>query len=85
MKTRRFEIALGRERLVERASQATGFVSRIMVSREGGGTVLGAEISRKLCHYDIELVGQRLTVCDSYFSLCSVNAVHGGLLRGKRS
>ena len=40
MKTRRFEMALERGRIPERRAQAFGLVSRIMVRREGGGSLL---------------------------------------------
>ena len=38
MKTRRLAIAAERERVGERRAQAWGFVSRMMVRREGGGS-----------------------------------------------
>ena len=38
MKTSRFATALERGRVSERRAQAWGFVSRIMVKREGGGS-----------------------------------------------
>lgn len=39
MKTRRFATALERGRVSERRAQACGFVSRIMVNSDGGGSV----------------------------------------------
>jgi hypothetical protein len=76
MKTRRFDMALERERVEERASQATGLVSRIMVSREGGGTVASPRISKKLEDSVGTLLNGAHTVCDSDIPLCSINALH---------
>ena len=39
MKTRRLEIAAERGRVGDRSAQAWGFVSRIMVRRDGGGSI----------------------------------------------
>ena len=41
MKTSRFAIALERGRVFARRAQAWGFVSRMMVRRDGGGSVIG--------------------------------------------
>lgn len=49
MKMRREEMAFERERVVERPSQATGFVSSIMVRMEGGVAVTHLRVSHKLC------------------------------------
>ena len=40
MKTRRLAIAAERGRVGERRAQAWGFVSRIIVKRDGGGSAL---------------------------------------------